>query len=81
VTNEERRAALNEARTLAQKHARIAEAAPRYGLDPDHHVRRSRMWAAVAEAMKDGDPMHDAPDGRPTYDDVPLHHLITEETR
>lgn len=60
MTNEERRAALNFAREKALENAQAAEV---------HHsdlaLRKANMWALVANAMKDGDPVHDAPDGRP----------------
>lgn len=72
MTNEERRHALNSARRRAFEHANYAEA-----LDPDHdltpwtkHARLAEMWASVANAMKDGDPAHDGPDGRPAITNV-----------
>lgn len=69
MTNAERRTALNEARALAFKHAQAAENLARnYAPGYAETVERAKlalMWAAVAEAMKDGDPVHDGPDGRP----------------
>ncbi len=60
MTNEERREALNLARRNAVAAAHEMEAAT----DTAPHFR-AVVWAHVANAMKDGDPVHDAPDGHP----------------
>ena len=76
MTNEERRAALNLARRKTLEYAEAAdrfpvvdmsgEASPRELMARREHVmHQATMWADVANAMKDGDPLHDAPDGRP----------------
>lgn len=66
MTNEERRAALNLARRKALDHANDTEAV---NYDDAYEISRSarlaEMWAHVAQAMKDGDPVHDSVDGRP----------------
>lgn len=67
MTNQERRNALNTARKHALRHACAAEEHDPE-IDPmifTRHTRLAEMWAAVAEAMKDGDPVHDGPDGAP----------------
>jgi hypothetical protein len=63
MTNEERKAALNKARKKALEHALKAETTQ--GIHSEESVTKSEMWALVAQAMKDGDPHHDGPDGRP----------------
>lgn len=67
MTNEERRAALNRARVKALEHAENAEGGRMSDqVGPWNRARDlALIWAAVAEAMKDGDPVHDAPDGAP----------------
>lgn len=65
MTNAERKAALAEARSKAVAHARASEVAGSIGMI-ENHIMRATMWAALAEAMKDGDPSHDAPDGAPS---------------
>lgn len=60
MTNAERRAALNKARERAMKYALEMELTD----TPPHF--RAAVWAHVANAMKDGDPIHDAPDGQPS---------------
>ena len=73
MTNEERRNALNEARAKALANAKAAQRVndhwSRWGSQAPAAIERltrmARMWASVAEAMKDGDPVHDAPDGHP----------------
>jgi len=61
VTNNERRAALNKARAEALRHAVWAEETfPENTQQTWDHATMARTWAAVAEALKDGDPMHDA---------------------
>jgi hypothetical protein len=67
MTNEERRNALNAARKYAFRHACAAE---EFDFETDltqftKHCRLAEIWANVAQAMKDGDPVHDAPDGQP----------------
>jgi hypothetical protein len=74
MTNEERREALNRARKEAYDHALKAELAVD-GVTRQGHGEMAKVWAAVAEAMKDGDPVHDAPDGRPS---TPSPVLSTE---
>lgn len=66
MTNEERRKALQEARTQALAYAREADDGyADHGMDgPETNL--ATMWASVAQALKDGDPLHDAPDGRPS---------------
>lgn len=61
MTNEERRDALNLARVKALAAAQEMEVATEV---PPHF--RAAVWAHVANAMKDGDPVHDSPDGRPS---------------
>jgi len=59
VTNEERRMALNKARVnalAAAQEMELTEVPPHF---------RAAVWAHVANAMKDGSPDHDAPDGQP----------------
>lgn len=65
MTNEERRAALNRAR---EKALAYAEAASSGTFSQTYTPREelallSQTWSLVAQAMKDGDPAHDAPDG------------------
>lgn len=62
MTNEERRAALNLAR---RKTLEYAEAADIVSAQQEAYQGLAIMWADVANAMKDGDPLHDAPDGLP----------------
>lgn len=63
MTNEERRRALNKARAEALRHATWAEElADQRHDDPkgwSARIRMATMWAAVADALKDGDPDHD----------------------
>jgi hypothetical protein len=79
VTNQQRRNALNAARSHALRHATAAEEH-----DPDidlstwsKHARLAEMWASVANAMKDGNPSHDGPDGRPSALLSTEHGVIT----
>lgn len=65
MTNAERRTALNAARYNAYRHARNAEE-EHNDVIRQPYIDLATMWATVAEAMKDGDPMHDGPDGAPT---------------
>lgn len=67
MTNEERRDALNTARRKALRHAVTAEDYDfeSYPGQFTQHVRLAEMWAHVAQSLKDGDPKHDAPDGKP----------------
>lgn len=66
MTNEERRRALNKARAEAIKHATWAEEAYGRSAEDGPEAILACMWAAVANAMKDGDPLHDGPSGSPT---------------
>ncbi len=65
MTNAERREALNRARTMAYEYAKIADRHYGETSEDGPEVALAAMWARVAEAMKDGDPVHDGPDGRP----------------
>lgn len=67
MTNEERRRALNKARRKALEYAEAASSGTfsQTYMSRQELAEMARTWAAVAEAMKDGDPVHDAPDGRP----------------
>jgi hypothetical protein len=65
MTNGERRAALNAARANALRHARNAEEKYSHSAEDGPEVQLATMWAHVANAMKDGSPDHDAPDGQP----------------
>jgi hypothetical protein len=67
MTNAERRAALNKARRMALEYAERSEKPGMHTTleQIERQIERATMWAAVAEAMKDGDPVHDGPDGRP----------------
>ena len=67
MTNDERREALNQARRYSYRHVCAAE---ELSIETDltqftRHCRLAEVWASVAQAMKDGDPTHDAPDGNP----------------
>ncbi len=91
MTNEERRTALNLARknalTYAQALADLSPTIIRVGAvdGPVEQVNpqfiaaaeQAKVWAAVAEAMKDGDPVHDAPDGRPINNHLTLDGSLT----
>lgn len=72
MTNEERRAALNLARRKALGYAMAADGRsyPRASVETEYEIRMAVMWGKVAEAMKDGDPVHDATDGHPASDGV-----------
>lgn len=70
MTNEQRRNALNKARAEALRHATWAEElstditslgneSPTLAL----HIDLAQTWAAVAQALKDGDPSHDSVGG------------------
>lgn len=63
MTNDERRVALNSARRRAYEHALRAESIPAEhdAMSFTRHARLAEVWANVAQAMKDGDPDHDAP--------------------
>lgn len=63
MTNEERRRALALARRNAIRHALAAEELFVGNAEDGPEVAMSQMWSLVAEAMKDGDPVHDGPDG------------------
>lgn len=70
MTNEERREALNEARAKALQWATYAERnfqREPYGSGNQHRIELAKMWAQVADAMKDGDPVHDGPDGASAF--------------
>lgn len=66
MNNKERRIALNTARANAYHHAQRAEKVYDNIGEDGPEVLLATMWANVAEAMKDGDPSHDGPDGHPT---------------
>lgn len=70
MTNEERRKALNLARNRALYYAELSELSPalNYYDIPSHEL--ATMWAHVAQAMKDGSPDHDGPDGLPTNQEI-----------
>lgn len=71
MTNEERRAALNFARREALRHATEAEASHRHSpVGPNNESRMAMMWSRVADAMKDGDPVHDSTDGTSVVEGV-----------
>lgn len=74
MTNEERRAALNLARQRAFHYAREADHVYECVGEDGPEVNLANMWAAVAEAMKDGDPKHDAPDGAPLNGHLTISH-------
>lgn len=68
MTNNERRNALNRARAEALRHAVWAEEINSEHTDHpalNDHIRLSTMWSQVAQALKDGDPVHDGPDNIP----------------
>lgn len=69
MTNNERRSALNKARAQAIRHATWAEElSDTRENDPktwSWHIRMAGMWSQVAQALKDGDPVHDGPDNIP----------------
>lgn len=67
MTNNERRTSLNKARAEAVRHATWAEEYYEQN-DPAltrDHARLATMWSQVAQALKDGDPVHDGPDNIP----------------
>lgn len=72
MTNEERKAALNLARRKSLEYAQAAETTG--GLDTIA-MAMSTIWSDVAQAMKDGDPKHDAPDGEPIHN--PFKEYLT----
>lgn len=69
VTNSERRVALN----LARENALAAAQEMDVATDVPPHFRAA-VWAQVANALKDGDPAHDGPDGSPSP-------ILSTETR
>lgn len=77
MTNEERRNALNKARAQALRHATWAEelSDQRHDVPKDWsaHIRLATMWSQVAQALKEGDPRHDAASG--------IRNVFTTETR
>lgn len=77
MTNEERRRALNLARKNALHHAQAAETHYTHSGEDGPEVNLATMWAAVARAMKDGDPTHDGPDGRPINNHLTIDGVIT----
>lgn len=80
MTNEERREALNRARRNALQWAEWAERNfERTSVTSNQlRVEMAKMWAGVADAMKDGDPVHDGPDGRPTKASSFAHPTLPE---
>lgn len=74
MTNQERRAALAEARKKAVQYARAADRFKLLTVDGvgepevvestlkrrEHIMQLASMWAHVADALKDGDPAHDS---------------------
>lgn len=81
MTNEERRRALNTARAKALEFAEAATVGYAQHGEDGPEVLLATMWAAVAEAMKDGDPVHDAPDGRPALSMTELRAALHERRR
>ncbi len=82
MTNEERRQALNEARKMAYQYAKQANMTNLDGTLTDERRAdfrdTAKTWSLVAQAMKDGDPIHDAPDGVPS-DALPNGDKMTVE--
>lgn len=74
MTNEERRRALALARRNALRHALAAEELYAGSSEDGPEAIMSQMWSAVGEIMKDGDPVHDGPDG---YPEVDAQHLAS----
>lgn len=78
MTNEERRRALALARRNALRHALKAEELFAGSSEDGPEVGMSQMWSLVAETMKDGDPVHDGPDGVHDWEEVDAQHLVNQ---
>jgi hypothetical protein len=78
MTNERRRDALNKARGKALLYAQAADDWHAEGdsLNIQISCQMATMWARVAEAMKDGDPVHDGPDGLPDSPVLSTEHGV-----
>jgi hypothetical protein len=61
MTNEERRTALNLARSKALEFAQRADTHWVNTAEDGPEAMLAMVWANVAQAMKDGSPTHDAP--------------------
>jgi hypothetical protein len=79
MENGERRAALNKARREAWEHALKAEAALD-GVTRQAHGEMAKVWAAVGEVMKDGDPNHDGPGPEAVADADAIRAFLTGES-